>query len=162
MPHTLAGSSISSKRSNECFSQSDLQRSYNPTVTRWIVTSLKIALRETFCKKLKSVPPLCVTCSECRALFRVENLPWSAKFMYMYINQSLYFQYAHRAAVQSQCAEASACIDTLPGSLVLLCDKQIFCAVNRLSCTWTCTLLLVLFAGTIFCDFFAICKKSHN
>ena len=34
-------------------------------------------LRETFCKKLKRVPPLCVTSSECRALFRVENLPLS-------------------------------------------------------------------------------------
>ena len=40
----------------------------------------------------------------------------------------------------SRNAEASACIDTLPGSLVLLCDKQIFFAVNRVSCTWTCTL----------------------
>ena len=40
----------------------------------------------------------------------------------------------------SRNAEASECIDTLPGSLVLLCDKQIFCAVNRVSCTSTCTL----------------------
>ena len=39
--------------------------------------SLKIALRETICKKLKSVPPLCVTSSECRALFRVENIALS-------------------------------------------------------------------------------------
>ena len=31
-------------------------------------------LQETSCKKLKSVPPLCATSSECRALFRVENL----------------------------------------------------------------------------------------
>ena len=43
------------------------------------VTSLKIALRETICKKLKRVPPLCVTSSERRALFRVENLPLSEK-----------------------------------------------------------------------------------
>ena len=42
------------------------------------VTSLKIALRETICKKLKSVPPLCVTSFECRALFRVENLALAA------------------------------------------------------------------------------------
>ena len=45
--------------------ESDLQRSL-----LWRSLS-----RETFCKKLKSVPPLCVTSSECRALFRVENLP---------------------------------------------------------------------------------------
>ena len=46
----------------------------NPTI-QWTETSLKIALRETFCKKLKSGPPLCVNSSECRALFRVDNLP---------------------------------------------------------------------------------------
>ena len=40
---------------------------------------IKIALRETLCKKLKSVPPLCVTSSECRALFWVENLALSFK-----------------------------------------------------------------------------------
>ena len=37
-------------------------------------------LPETFYKKLKSVPPLCVTSSKCRALFRVENLHLSTFF----------------------------------------------------------------------------------
>ena len=37
------------------------------------VSRKKRSLRETFCKKLKSVPPLFVTSSECWALFRVEN-----------------------------------------------------------------------------------------
>ena len=40
----------------------------------------------TSCKKLKSVPPLCVTSSECRALFRVENLHLSADLYDMQFN----------------------------------------------------------------------------
>ena len=44
--------------------------------------SLKIALRETICKKLKRVPPLCVTSSECRALFRMENLALSKTLLW--------------------------------------------------------------------------------
>ena len=50
-----------------------------------------------------------------------------------------------RAAVQSQCTGQRMHrylhrVLARMRPLVLLCDKQIFCAVNSVSCKWTCTL----------------------